>query len=76
MGGANLSLFELACEMKKKGVKVYVAVLYRGCPIDIRLEVQELRLSHVYLDGGSSLQIGICCIRVLSVFFTRYNFLL
>lgn len=37
MGGANLSLFELACEMKKKGVKVYVAVLYRGCPIDIRL---------------------------------------
>lgn len=37
MGGANLSLFELACEMKKKGVKVYVAVLHRGCPIDIRL---------------------------------------
>ena len=37
MGGANCSLFDLTTEMKKRGYRVCVVVLYRGCPIDIRL---------------------------------------
>lgn len=37
MGGANLSLFDLIKELKKRGHIVYVAVLYRGCPIDVKL---------------------------------------
>ena len=37
MGGANLSLFDLATEMKRRGYTVSVVVLFRGCPIDARL---------------------------------------
>ena len=37
MGGANISLFDLAIEMKRRGHRVCVVVLFRGCPIDVRL---------------------------------------
>lgn len=37
MGGANLSLFDLVTEMKKRGYSVAVVVLFRGCPIDVAL---------------------------------------
>ncbi len=37
MGGANLSLYDLATEMKRRGYRVCVAVLFKGCPIDLRL---------------------------------------
>ena len=43
MGGANYSLFELACEMKGRGHSVHVAVLYKGCPIDKRLNEEGIK---------------------------------
>lgn len=43
MGGANYSLFELAREMKSRGHSVYVAVLYKGCPLDKRLNEEGIK---------------------------------
>lgn len=37
MGGANMSLYDLVMEMKRRGHRVCVVVLFRGCPIDVRL---------------------------------------
>lgn len=42
MGGGNLSLFDLATEMKKRGHRVAVVVLFRGCPIDIALKKEGI----------------------------------
>lgn len=43
MGGANLSLFELMTEMKKRGHEVACIVLYHGCPIDKVLRNEGVR---------------------------------
>ncbi len=42
MGGGNLSLFDLVKEMKDRGHKVAVVVLFRGCPIDVRLREEGI----------------------------------
>ena len=42
MGGANCSLFELVREMKSRGHSVCVAVMYKGCPIDIKLKEEGI----------------------------------
>lgn len=38
MGGANKCLYELACEMKRRGHNVMVTVLFKNCPLDIELK--------------------------------------
>ena len=38
LGGANLCLLELATEMKKRGHRVVVTVLFRNCPLDRALK--------------------------------------
>ncbi len=43
MGGANVCLYEIAKEMKSRGHNIYVVVLYRGCPIDIKLREIEIQ---------------------------------
>lgn len=43
MGGANYSLFELVREMKSRGHSVHVAVLYKGCPLDKRLNEEGIK---------------------------------
>ena len=43
MGGANYSLFELAREMKSRGHSVHVVVMYKGCPLDLKLKEEGIK---------------------------------
>lgn len=43
MGGANYSLFELVREMKRRGHSVHVAVMYKGCPLDVKLKEEGIK---------------------------------
>lgn len=43
MGGANYCLFELVREMKRRGHSVHVAVMYKGCPLDVKLREEGIQ---------------------------------
>ena len=48
MGGANMSLLDLVTEMKRRGYRVYVVVLYRGCQIDVKLQEAGVDTFHCF----------------------------
>lgn len=48
MGGANLCLLELAKELKNRGHEVHVAVLFKGCPIDVALREEKIPVMYSF----------------------------